>query len=157
MPVWTYAPVDPELNNKDLRIYISASEYASKTNTVKDIAQRMVDRLGLMEERTAMAFKEKDRAKVLELFSQKIITPPVSYSGAQVSALKTEKPDVKFIQPSKPELLNSATINSGLFIMVNFKNPGICYKLMFQGEKRAVNENIEAVIKAFKSIRFLTY
>lgn len=147
--------MDPELNNKDLKIHISATGHVSKNSTVNDQSKNMANRVKTMAERTALTFQEKDRAKVLEKFSYEIIESPVTYEGARVSALRMDKPAQKSIKPSQPELLDSAPIDSGLFISVSMAEPGICYQLMYQGEKQALEANMDKVIKAFKTIKFL--
>lgn len=147
--------MDPELNNKDLRIHISATGQVRKNSTVHDKSKDMANRVKTMAERTAMAYKEEDRAKVLKKFSYEIIESPVTFEGAKVSALRMNKPAQKSMKPSAPELLDSGAIDSGLFISVSMAEPGICYLLMYQGEKQALDANMDKVLEAFKSVKFL--
>ena len=149
--------MDPELNNKDLRIYISATKRISKNASVEEIIKRTANRMKVRSERTAQFFQEKDRAKVLGLYVQKVVESPVTFKDAKASAIETEVPSEGSLKPSKPELLDSAAIYNGIFICVNMTQPGICYQLMYQGEKSAFKANKETVMKAFKTIKFLRH
>ena len=149
--------MDPELNNKDLRIYISATRRISKNTSVEKIAKQTANRMKVRSERTAQAFQEKDRAKVLGLYVQKIVASPVTFIDAKTSAIETETPAEGSLKPSNPELLNSASIYKGILICVNMAQPGICYQLMYQGEKSAFDANKDTVMKAFKTIKFLRH
>jgi len=102
-----------------------------------------------------MMFPEKSRDKVKSHFMSKIIESPVNYKGAKVAALRIETPASASIKPSAPEKLDSALINAGVFVCVSFKEPGFCYKLMIQGEKTALDANLNTAIAIFKSVKFL--